>query len=42
LYDWTGNVRKTNFDWWIKRLKKSLETCDFVRIDHFRGLEAYW
>jgi len=42
LYDWTGNLRKTNFDWWIKRLKKCLETVDIVRIDHFRGLEAYW
>ncbi|CAF4280321.1 unnamed protein product, partial [Rotaria sordida] len=28
--------------WWIKRLKKSLETVDVLRIDHFRGLEAYW
>ncbi|CAF2712145.1 unnamed protein product [Rotaria sp. Silwood2] len=42
IYDWTGNLRKTNFDWWIKRLKKSLETVDVLRIDHFRGLEAYW
>ncbi|CAF0777853.1 unnamed protein product [Adineta steineri] len=42
LYDWRGNLRKTNFDWWIKRLKKCLETVDVVRIDHFRGLEAYW
>ncbi|CAF3295882.1 unnamed protein product, partial [Rotaria sp. Silwood2] len=41
IYDWTGNLRKTNFDWWIKRLKKSLETVDILRIDHFRGLEAY-
>ncbi|CAF0990255.1 unnamed protein product [Rotaria sordida] len=42
IYDWTGTLRKTNFDWWIKRLKKSLETVDVLRIDHFRGLEAYW
>ncbi|CAF3700767.1 unnamed protein product [Rotaria sp. Silwood1] len=41
IYDWTGNLRKTNFDWWIKRLKKCLETVDVLRIDHFRGLEAY-
>ncbi|CAF1489212.1 unnamed protein product [Rotaria sordida] len=42
IYDWTGNLRKTNFDWWTRRLKKCLKTVDVLRIDHFRGLEAYW
>lgn len=42
IYDWTGNLPKTNFDWWIKRLKKTFEVVDVLRIDHFRGLEAYW
>ncbi|CAF1094521.1 unnamed protein product [Rotaria sordida] len=42
ICDWTGNLRKTNFDWWTRRLKKCLETVDVLRIDHFRGLEAYW
>jgi 4-alpha-glucanotransferase len=41
LYDW-DKLKETNFNWWIKRLKKTLTTVDVVRIDHFRGLEAYW
>ena len=30
------------FDWWIRRLKNLLGMFDRVRIDHFRGLVAYW
>ena len=30
------------FAWWIERLKSQLELFDLVRIDHFRGLQAYW
>ena len=39
-----GMIRKKPqvFNWWIKRLKKTLENVDVVRIDHFRGLESYW
>ncbi len=41
LYDW--DVMKNNgFKWWIGRVKASLDLYDFVRIDHFRGFEAYW
>ena len=28
--------------WWIERLRATLELVDIVRIDHFRGFEAYW
>ncbi len=41
LYDWTAN-KKTNYNWWIKRISSNLEFVDFLRIDHFRGFEAYW
>ncbi len=41
VYDWDMHV-KTNFDWWTKRIKATMEICDVVRIDHFRGLESYW
>lgn len=41
LYNWKY-IEKTNFDWWIKRIKKSLELYDILRIDHFRGLESYY
>jgi len=41
LYDWNA-LRARNYDWWIGRLRWAIETCDIVRIDHFRGFEAYW
>jgi len=41
LYRWDAH-RHEGFAWWKKRLAKTLETVDLVRIDHFRGFEAYW
>jgi 4-alpha-glucanotransferase len=41
IYDWEA-LRARNYDWWIARLRWAIETCDIVRIDHFRGFEAYW
>lgn len=41
LYDWEA-LRAIQYRWWIERLRWALETCDIVRIDHFRGFEAYW
>lgn len=41
LYNW-DELKKTDFSWWIKRLRHSLGMFDAVRIDHFRGLLAYW
>lgn len=41
LYRW-DEMKKDNFIWWQKRLEKMYELVDIVRIDHFRGLEAYW
>lgn len=41
LYDWDRHV-ETGFDWWTRRLGAMLERFDLVRIDHFRGFEAYW
>lgn len=36
------NLEKDGYAWWIKRMRKSFEMYDVVRIDHFRGFEAYW
>lgn len=41
VYDWKLH-RTSGFKWWISRLRAALEIADIVRIDHFRGLEAYW
>ncbi len=41
LYNWT-EMKKDNFAWWIKRIQANLKLVDYVRIDHFRGFEAYW
>jgi 4-alpha-glucanotransferase len=41
LYDWDHH-EATGYRWWIDRLRASAELTDLVRIDHFRGFEAYW
>ena len=41
LYKWDEH-KKTNYEWWIKRLAAVLGMVDIVRIDHFRGFESYW
>lgn len=41
LYDW-DELKARGYDWWIERLRWAVETCDIVRLDHFRGFEAYW
>ena len=41
LYDWEHHARH-GYRWWIERLRATLELVDIVRIDHFRGFEAYW
>lgn len=30
------------FQWWLARLRTQLQLFDLIRIDHFRGFEAYW
>ncbi len=41
LYDWPA-MRADGYRWWIERIRRTLELVDAVRIDHFRGLVAYW
>ncbi len=41
LYRWDV-MAKDDYTWWINRLRQTLATVDMVRIDHFRGFEAYW
>lgn len=41
VYDW-DQMSKTGFDWWLKRIGHQLELYDLFRLDHFRGLVAFW
>jgi len=41
LYDWK-KMKADGFSWWRERLAFMLELFDGVRIDHFRGFEAFW
>lgn len=41
VYDYDSH-KEDNFSWWRKRLKTALKTFDYVRIDHFRGLDRYY
>ena len=41
LYRWEAHANE-KFAWWIARLKASTDRVDLVRLDHFRGFEAYW
>lgn len=41
LYDWKAH-KKEGYTWWINRIRNQLDVTDYIRIDHFRGFEAYW
>ena len=40
-YNWK-TMESDGFTWWIRRLRNLLAMFDRIRIDHFRGLVAYW
>jgi 4-alpha-glucanotransferase len=46
LYRWdvlaAPNANGIRFGWWIDRIRRAVELYDIVRLDHFRGFEAYW
>lgn len=41
LYNWAA-MKEDGYAWWVSRIRNDLQRADVVRIDHFRGLEAYW
>ena len=41
IYRWQTHA-ETGYAWWIARLRRSLEMLDMIRLDHFRGFEAYY
>ncbi len=40
-YHWE-RMEADGFAWWVERMRTQLALFDIVRIDHFRGFEAYW
>ncbi|MBD3263651.1 MAG: 4-alpha-glucanotransferase [Candidatus Omnitrophica bacterium] len=41
VYRWK-TLKDSGYDWWIKRFSHNLKLFDMLRIDHFRGLVAFW
>jgi 4-alpha-glucanotransferase len=41
VYRWDV-LAKRGFDWWIDRVRRATALYDIIRLDHFRGFEAYW
>lgn len=41
IYNW-AKLKASNYSWWIDRIRANLELVDIIRLDHFRGFDAYW
>jgi 4-alpha-glucanotransferase len=41
VYDWQA-MAENDYEWWRQRLKVQLRRFDQVRLDHFRGIAAFW
>lgn len=41
LYDWNA-MAADGYAWWIARFRAAFAQADAVRLDHFRGFDAYW
>lgn len=41
IYRW-DLMRETGYQWWIDRMRAIFSRFELIRLDHFRGFEAYW
>lgn len=41
IYNWPL-LKETGYKWWVDRIRAALRLYDYLRLDHFRGFEAYW
>jgi 4-alpha-glucanotransferase len=41
IYRW-DILARDGYSWWLERFRAVLEMVDMIRLDHFRGFEAYW
>jgi len=41
IYRWPYH-KETGYEWWLRRIRATLDMVDFIRLDHFRGFSGYW
>ncbi len=41
VYRWR-EMEKDGYAWWKGRIRRMLELCDYLRLDHFRGFAGFW
>ncbi|HTS48860.1 MAG TPA: 4-alpha-glucanotransferase [Bryobacteraceae bacterium] len=41
IYRWRA-IEGDGYRWWLRRFRAVLALVDMIRLDHFRGFEAYW
>ena len=41
IYRWDA-LGEMRYQWWVDRVRQALRVYDIIRLDHFRGFEAYW
>jgi 4-alpha-glucanotransferase len=41
IYAWDA-MDKDQFSWWVQRFRRLLDFVDVIRVDHFRGFQAFW
>jgi 4-alpha-glucanotransferase len=41
IYKWDV-LESSGFKWWVDRMRRALALYDIIRLDHFRGFEAFW
>lgn len=41
LYRW-DKLKRSHYDWWVRRFKTLFELVDAARLDHFIGFHNYW
>jgi 4-alpha-glucanotransferase len=35
-------MQKRGYEWWVQRMRWAMMTCDYIRLDHFRGFDQFW
>ena len=41
IYRWDV-LKSQGYEWWVRRFRETFKLVDVVRLDHFRGFEAFW